>query len=40
MDTQSSTVESRPIRYQACSAFRAGDDAVVCSCGWFEDEHG
>jgi hypothetical protein len=26
-------------RYEACTAFREGDDLLVCACGWLEDDH-
>ena len=27
------------VRFEACTTFRAGEDAALCSCGWLEDDH-
>jgi hypothetical protein len=27
------------VRFEACAAFRAGDDPALCACGWLEDDH-
>ena len=27
------------VRFEACTTFRAGEDADLCACGWLEDDH-
>jgi hypothetical protein len=37
MDT---TIEGAAVRFEACTEFRSGDDPLVCTCGWLDDDHG
>jgi hypothetical protein len=30
---------SDSVRFEPCSAFRPGEEAEVCACGWLDDEH-
>jgi hypothetical protein len=39
MRFEAKVFQADSVRFEACGAFRPGDDVDVCRCGWLEVDH-